>query len=100
MANMCTNMFYCRTENKENYNKVLTFLQETFNVDFTDEDEDGQYFESEFYSRWTFPEVEFDQLVSALIEDQTLYLRILSHELCSEYASFRIYQNGSWDIDF
>ncbi len=100
MANTCTNIFYCKTENKENYNKVLTFLQETFDVNFTEEDEDGQYFESEFSSKWTFPELEFDQLVSALIEDQTLYLRILSHELCSEYASFRVYREGNWEIDF
>ncbi len=100
MANRCTNMLYCKTDKADNYNKVLTFLHETFDVDFTNEDEDGDYFESEFYSKWSFPESEFEELIPTLSEDQTLYIRILSHELSSEYASFRIYQKGSWQIDF
>lgn len=100
MANMCTNILFCKTENAENYKKVLDFLEEKFEVDFVNEDEDGNYFESEFYSKWSFAEEEFNTLIKSLTEDETLYIRILSHELCCEYASFRIYKNGSWDIRF
>lgn len=100
MANICTNMLYCKTDNAENYKKVLDFLEEKFEVDFINEDTDSNYFESEFSSKWSFPEEEFNTLIKSLTEDETMYIRILSHELCSEYASFRIYQNGEWNIQF
>lgn len=100
MANICTNMLFCNTENAKNYKKVLDFIEENFEVDFINEDDDNTYFESEFDSRWSFPEEEFETLLESLTEDKTLYIRILSYELCSEYASFRIYKNGSWDIKF
>ena len=100
MANMCTNMLYCKTENAENYKKVLDFLEEKFEVYFINEETDSNYFEGEFYSKWSFPEQEFEELIESLTDDETLYIRILSHELCSEYASFRIYQNSEWDIRF
>ena len=100
MANMCTNMFYCKTDNAENYKKINDFLEEHFEVDFFNEDEDSHSFESEFYSRWSFPEKEFEELLNLLIADNTLYMRILSHELCCEYASFRIYNNNEWQVQF
>lgn len=100
MANICTNMLFCKTENAENYKNVLDFLEENFEVDFINEDEDSNYFESEFDSKWSFPEQEFDKLIKSLTDDDSLYIRILSHELCCEYASFRIYQNNEWDIRF
>lgn len=100
MANICTNMFFCTTENANNYKRVLDFLEENFEVDFINEDDDSTYFESEFDSKWSFPEEEFDTLMKSLTEDETLYIRILSHELCSGYASFRIYESGSWNVKF
>jgi len=93
-------MLFCKTENAENYKKVLDFLEENFEVDFINEDEDNTYFESEFDSKWSFPEQEFKKLIESLTDDETLYIRILTHELCCEYASFRIYQNNEWDIRF
>ena len=93
-------MLFCKTENKANYKTIIDFIQEKFEVDYINEDEDNQFFESEFGTKWSFPEEEFKTLMSSLEPDTTLYLRILSHELCCEYASFRIYKNQEWDIRF
>ena len=100
MANICTNMLYCKTDNAENYKRISDFLEEQFDVNFLNEDEDNYSVESEFYSKWSFPEKKFEQLLSLLEADDTLYMRILSHELCCEYASFRIYKDKMWDIQF
>lgn len=98
MANICTNMLFCKTENAANYKKVSDFLEDNFEMDCINED--NLSFEGEFGSKWSFPEEEFNTLIKSLTEDETLYIRILSHELCSEYAGFRIYQNNEWDIRF
>lgn len=100
MANMCTNMFYCKTDNAENYKKINDFLEKNFEIDVFNENEDNHSFEADFYSRWSFPEDEFRELIELLEADPILYMRILSHELCCEYVSFRIYSENKWDIRY
>lgn len=77
MANICTNMLNCQTDNAENYKKILSFIEEKFNVDFINEGDDNSYFESEFDSKWSFPKEEFNELIKSLDDDKSLYMSIL-----------------------
>lgn len=98
MANICTNIFYAETSNKENLKKIKSFLQEEFHCDNLNEDE--VYIEAYFDSRWTYPKEHIDRLVASLELDEELYIRILSHELSNEYVAFKVYRFGQWDIRY
>ena len=101
MANICTNMFYCYSENKENLQKVNDFLIENFSDDWYCDMEDENAFEGEFYSKWDFPQMFFDELTKLIdTSDNTLYMRCLSHELGNEYVSYRVFKNGTWYVKF
>lgn len=96
MANICTNIFYCKTDNEDNLTIINDFINDAFEWDFCNED--GNSIEGTFGSRWSFPESDFEELVGKLQPDDTLYMRILSHEFGCEYVSFRIYKNNKWNI--
>lgn len=97
MANICSNIFYCSTNNAENYKKIETFLTDDFQCDYIDSN-DEDFIEAAFDSKWTFPESAFEELVGSLAPDDGLYIRVLSYEFGCEYVSYRIYKNGEWDI--
>ena len=80
MANYATNIFYARTENKADLDKIEAFLDDTF---------DG------FVNRHSDSvDAEFTSLEA---KDKT-YIKILSYEFADEYVSFRIFSQGKWDI--
>ena len=80
MANYATNIFYARTENKADLDKIEAFL------------------DAEFTSRWVYPEEEIDRLIASLEAKDKTYIKILSYEFADEYVSFRIFSQGKWDI--
>ncbi len=100
MANICTNIFYCSTESRENLKKVEEFLD----TNFYDWDcwsmEEDDFIEGLFDSNWVFPEELFEELIKDIGDDDSLYIRVLSYEFGLEYAGFRIYRNNDWDITF
>ncbi len=98
MANYATNLFYAETENRNDLEKVENFLEENFNDCCLQTD--SCFVEAEFSSKWDFPEKEMDELVSSLEAKDEIYIRVLTHELCNEYVSFRIFSNGEWDIRY
>ena len=75
MANYATNIFYARTENKADLDKIEAFLVDTF---------DGF--------------VNIDRLIASLEAKDKTYIKILSYEFTDEYVSFRIFSQGKWDI--
>ena len=83
MANYATNLFFCSTENENDLEKVEKFLDEKFFDCYLERSED--YVDGEFYSKW---------------DKQGIYIRVLTHELCNEYVSFRIFSQGEWDIRY
>lgn len=95
MANLCTNIFYCSTNKAENITKIEQFLCDRFDMEYYTSD--GDSIEGEFYSKWSFPEEEFTQLLSLIAPDDNLYIRVLSYEFGCEYASFRIYRHNEWE---
>ena len=41
-----------------------------------------------------------DELVASLESKDSIYIRVLTHELANEYVSFRIFSDGEWDIRY
>lgn len=96
MANTCTNIFFCKTESEDNLKIISDFMTKTFEWEYCNEDDPR--IEGDFNSKWSFPESEFEELISRLHPDDSLYMRILSHELGSEYVSYRIFKDNEWEV--
>ena len=95
MANICTNLFFCSTENKENLKTVENYMTDTFGEGWYCYCSDEQMVEGEFVNAEAR-----ERNTTELSHDKTLYMRILSYEFGNEYASFRVYRDGEWDIKF
>lgn len=97
MANYCTNLFYANTENEHDLEMMDKFLDEHFES-YTEMFDNS--FDGEFGSRWNFPKETIDEMIKNVQEPDKLYIRILSHELQSEYVSFRTFSQGKWNIHY
>lgn len=97
MANICTNMFFCSSESKNVLKQVEEYLQKTFDTYHLEVDEDGNFLEAEFNSKWSFPMGEMKKLTTNLKEDENLYMRCLSYEFGCDYVEYMIFENGEWN---
>ena len=77
MANYATNIFYARTENEADLDKIEAFLDDTFNGFINRQ---GDSVDAEFTSRWVYPEEEIDTLITSLEAKDKAYIKILSYE--------------------
>ena len=84
MANYATNLFFCSTENENDLEKVEKFLDEKFFDCYLERSEDYV----------------INEMIESLEDKQGIYIRVLTHELCNEYVSFRIFSQGEWDIRY
>lgn len=98
MANYATNLFYLSTKNENDLDRVERFLNDNFQC--CDLIREQGWIEAQFDSRWVYPEKEMDQLLSSLEQLSELYIRVLTHELCNEYVSFRVFSDGEWDVRY
>ncbi len=73
MANYATNIFYARTENKADLDKIEAFLDDTFDG-FVNRHSDSV--DAEFTSRWVYPEEEIDRLIASLEAKDKTYIKI------------------------
>lgn len=98
MANYATNLFLAKTQCKKNLERINDFFIENF-CDCDMEVAEG-YIQGEFYSKWTYPEEMIDRLIESLEMRNDIYIRVLSYnfEGGDEYAEFRIFSNGMWNI--
>lgn len=96
MANYATNLFFARTENEKDLDKVENFLENTFCDCYLNRAEDS--IEGEFSSKWDYPSKEINEMISLLKDKDKIYIRVLTHELCNEYVSFRTFLQGEWNI--
>ena len=94
MANYATNIFYARTENQTDLDKIEAFMDDTFNG-FVNRHTDSV--DAEFTSRWVYPE-EINTLVDSLEAKNEAYIKILTYEFEDEYVSFRVFSQGQWNI--
>lgn len=96
MANYATNLFYAETQNGNDLKKVEDYLEENFCDCYVNRLENS--IECEFSSKWDYPKEMMDSMISLLEGKNDIYIRVLTHELCNEYVSFRVFRNGEWDV--
>jgi len=98
MAEYATNLLYAQTKNSNDLDKVEQFLDEYFCDCYINRIEDC--LECEFFSKWDYPEAVIEKMLSSLESRKEIYIRVLTHELSSEYVSFRVFSKGEWDIRY
>ena len=98
MENYATNLFLAKTKCKNDIERINNFFLENFCDCDMEIAED--YIQGEFYSKWTYPEGMIDRLIESLEMRNDIYIRVLSYnfEGGDEYAEFRIFSNGMWNI--
>lgn len=79
MANYATNIFYARTENKADLDKIEAFLDDTFDG-FVNRHSDSV--DAEFTSRWVYPEEEIDRLIASLEAKDKTYIKNSVLRIC------------------
>lgn len=101
MANICENEFYFSCESNLDYweKKISDFvLDHEGNIDYTDPCGEGGIIEGYFYSKWTFPNEDFEELIPDVSQDiDEIYFRCLSKEYGCCYIAMNIYSNGKWE---
>lgn len=101
MANICENEFYFSCESNIDYweKKISDFvLDYEGNIDHADYDKEGGILEGYFYSKWTFPNEEFKELIPEAARDTDgVYFRCLSKEYGCSYVAMNIYEYGAWE---
>ncbi len=98
MANYATNLFYAETKNLNDLQMVEDCLEENFCDCYVNRLENA--IECEFSSKWDYPEKVIDGMISLLEGKYDIYIRVLTHELCNEYVSFRVFKNGEWNVRY
>lgn len=97
MANYATNYFFASTKNEKDLQLIDNYITENFcdcDMVLTEDSLQG-----EFYSKWTYPAEMIDELIDSLEAKNDIYIRVLSFDLEDEYAEFRIFSNGKWNIN-
>lgn len=96
MANYATNLFRASTENQQDLDRIGHFLETHFGD--CNLERDGDSLNAEFFSKWDYPEKQIDEMLTSLESKSNIYIRVLTHELSSDYVSFRVFSDGYWKI--
>ena len=96
MANICTNIFHAQTTNKEDINIIESFIKDNFGcteIEITQDKELDTIFES----KWFFPEDLMKELLTKIIDKNSIFMRCLSVEYDNLYHSLWICDGTDWD---
>ncbi|GHT38616.1 hypothetical protein FACS189435_4830 [Bacteroidia bacterium] len=95
MPDICTNMLYLSTEDRELRDVLVETISQKFDCnEINPAGNNGCGIN--FNSRWTFPHREMEEMTKGLPEENDLYIRVHSYEFGCEYVGFNIYTNGEW----
>lgn len=94
MANICDNTLYVSSENRENIDAVIKFLNE--NIVYYDYDDNDDSLDILFDSKWTFPEELMQELFEAIPDKSDIYMRCLSVEYGCLYHALWVCDKNGW----
>lgn len=97
MANICSNELHVYTENKDNQEYIIKFMNDNFDTDVEEISED--YLEIYFSSRWTFPEELMDKLYEGLPDKDNIDMTCLSVEWGCFYCQFHNCDKDGWTAE-
>lgn len=90
VANICTNNFYLSKQvNDEDFKQSASNLKKFLDDTSSFYDEDDDFIEGSFNSKWTFP---MNEIKNLLVGD--VYFRCLSEEYGCGYVAMNIYDEG------
>ncbi|GHV54034.1 DNA topoisomerase [Bacteroidia bacterium] len=101
MANICTDMLYLSTKDRDLRDRLKESIRQSFRCD-TVLYGNSEVFdcEIEFDSKWTFPQGEMEKLTGGIPQESGLYIRVPSYEFGCGYAGSNIYAGGEWRDKF
>lgn len=93
MANICNNLFYAYSEDKNNLNIIKEFFENWESADIKESDENIDIL---FDSKWVFPEKEMNELYDLIPNKDDLYARCLSVEYGMDYVAYWKCNEEGW----
>lgn len=93
MANICSNTFYCFSEDPNNIKVVKEFLKKELDADVED---DTETIDAYFDSRWDFPEKTMNELYNLIPNKDDIYMRCLSTEYGNDYIGYHKCEKEGW----
>lgn len=93
MANICNNLFYAYSEDKNNLNTIKEFFENWESADIEESDENIDIL---FDSKWTFPEENMEELFQLIPNKEDIYMRCLSYEFGNMYYSLWECDKDGW----
>ena len=97
MANICSNELHVYTEDKNNKEYIIKFMNDNFDTDVEEISDD--YLEIYFDSKWDFPEELMDELYEGLPNKEDIDMTCLSVEWGCFYCAFHTCDKDGWTIE-
>lgn len=97
MSNICENTIRVYTNDEDNIDYIIKFLESEINADI-EEISEG-YLEGYFDSRWDFPEELMENLYKGLPNKEDIDITVLSVEWGCFYCAFHTCDKDGWKIE-
>lgn len=94
MANICDNTFFASSENRENIDFILKFLEDNF--EYVDYDYSDDAIDAYFEYKWSFPEELMEELYNKIPDKSDIYMRCLSVEYGLLYHALWVCDENGW----
>ena len=88
MANICSNEFYAESKDKGNIEYIYNYFDNIYQGNVIDLSQEEGSVESQFDSKWSFPEEEMKELFNGLPNKDEIYMRCLSVEFGCRYVEY------------
>ena len=93
MANICTNLMYICSEDRQNIDVAINFCH---NRPYSDIEDSDTSIDVLFDSKWTFPEEEMNKLYKSIPNKDDIYMRCLSYEFGNLYHALWVCDENGW----
>lgn len=97
MANICSNELHINTEDKDNQEYIIKFMNDNFDSDV--EESSSDYLEIYFTSKWVFPEELMNKLYEGLPNKDDIDMTCLSIEWGCFYCQFYTCDENGWTVE-
>jgi hypothetical protein len=95
MANICNNEFYACSDDPENMKYITSFFEKNFDI-YNVWDQNDNYMNLNFESKWAFPQDIMDELAEGIPNKENIFMRCLSVEYGNLYHELLINDGYNW----
>lgn len=94
MANICTNLMYICSKDRQNIDVAINFFH---NWPYADIEDSDTSIDVLFTSKWVFPEEEMNKLYESIPNKADIYMRCLSYEFGNLYHALWVCDENGWE---